>query len=75
MQPEEQKGDEVEERGPSHGYVRGKNTRRYDRCNRIGGVMQAVEKIEDESDQDQGCEEHERACHRKAPRFAVKRAR
>jgi hypothetical protein len=52
MQPKEQEGDEIEKRGPDYGYVRRKNARRYDSCNRIGGVMQTVEKIEDKSDPD-----------------------
>jgi hypothetical protein len=43
MQPKEQEGDEIEKRGPDYGYVRRKNARRYDSCNRIGGVMQTVE--------------------------------
>ena len=52
MESEEQKRDEVKKRGPDYGYVRRKNARRYDSCNRIGGVVQTVEQIEDERDGD-----------------------
>ena len=76
MQAEEQKGDEIEERGPGDRDIGRKHARRDDRRDRIGGVMQAVEKIEDERDRDEGGKQHERLCHReKAPAIALRRAR
>ena len=62
---EEQERDEVEECRPDDRNIRRKHPRRDHRRDRIGGVVQAVEKIENESDRDEGGKQHERIRHRK----------
>ena len=41
-----------------------KHARGDDRRDRIGGIVQAVEEVEDERDRDQRGQQHERICHR-----------
>jgi hypothetical protein len=64
MQPEKQKGDEIEERRPGDRDIGREYARRDHRRDRIGGVMQTVEEIEDEGDHDEADKQHERLCHR-----------
>ena len=57
VEPEHQEGDEVEERRPKHRVLRPQHPGRHDGRDRIGGVVQSVEEIEqqrdgDEADQD-----------------------
>ena len=56
MQPKEQEGDEIEEGSPEDRILRPQDPRRYDRRNRIGSIMQAVEKIEQQGDANQADE-------------------
>jgi len=53
MQSEEQEGDEVEECRPEHGGVRRHHSRRYDCGDRVGGIVQAVQKVKYQSDGDE----------------------
>src|SRR5690349_6605226 len=53
MQAEEQESDEVEEGSPKDGRAGRQNARRHDRGNRIGGVMQPVEEVENEGEGDE----------------------
>ena len=53
MQPEEEESDEVEEGGPGDRIVRLENASRHDRRDRVGGVVQAVQEIEQQGDADQ----------------------
>ena len=53
LQAEEQKGDEVEEGRPGHRVMRPQHARGDDRRDRVGGIVHAVEKIEQEVDGDQ----------------------
>jgi hypothetical protein len=52
VKPEHEKGDEIEERRPQHGVVRPQHPGRYDRRNRVGGVVQSVEEVEQQRDCD-----------------------
>ena len=51
---EEQEGDEVEEGGPDHRHLRAQHAGRDHGRDRIGGVVQAVQEIEQQGDADQG---------------------
>ena len=53
MKPEHQEGDEIEERRPQHGVLRPQHSGRDDRRDRIGGVVQSVEEVEQQRDCDQ----------------------
>ena len=53
MQAEHQEGDEVEEGRPGHRIARRQHPGRDDGGDGIGGVVQAVEEIEDQRDGDQ----------------------
>ena len=53
VEPEHQEGDEIEEGGPEHRILRAQHPRRHDRCDRIGGVVQPVEEVEQQRDRDQ----------------------
>jgi hypothetical protein len=52
MQTKEQEGDEIEKRSPDDRDIGRKHARRDHRRDRIGGIMQAVKKVEDEGDRD-----------------------
>ena len=53
VQAEHQEGDEVEERRPDHGVLRPQHAGRDDGGDRVGGVVQAVEEVEQQRDGDQ----------------------
>ena len=53
MRSEDQEGDEIEECRPGDGRLRAQHARRYDGGDRIGRVMQAVEKVERQRDQNE----------------------
>jgi hypothetical protein len=53
VQAEEQEGDEIEEGGPKHRQPRRQHPGGDDGGNGVGGVMQAVEKIEQQRHGDQ----------------------
>ena len=53
MQPEDQERDEVEECRPHHRIARPQHARRDDGRDRVGGIVQAIEKIEHKRDHDQ----------------------
>jgi hypothetical protein len=67
VQPEEQKGDEVEERRPDHGVERSQHPGRDDRRDRVRRIVHAVEEIEQEGDEDQADQQRqgERPIHRR----------
>ena len=50
---EGERGDEVEERGPDHRLSRREHARRHDGRDRVRGVVEAVDVVEDERDADQ----------------------
>ena len=50
MQAEEEKGDEIEERRPRDCILRPQHARRNDGGDGIGGVVQAVQEIEEQCD-------------------------
>ena len=50
---EEQEGNEIEERRPDHRVLWAQHPRRHHRCDRVGGIVQAIEEIERERDGDQ----------------------
>ena len=52
MQPEHQEGDEIEERRPQHRVLRAQHPGRYDGRDRVGGVVQPVEEVEQQRDCD-----------------------
>ena len=53
MQAEEEEGDEVEEGGPGDRILRFQHAGRHDGRDRVGGVVQAVQEIEQQGDTDQ----------------------
>ena len=53
MQAKKQKGDEVEEGGPKHRILRTQDPGRDNRCDGVRRIVQAIEKIERQSDSDQ----------------------
>jgi hypothetical protein len=53
VQAKEQKGDEIEERRPNDGIVGAQDPRRDDRRDRVGSVVQSIEKIESQRDRDE----------------------
>ena len=53
VEPEHQEGDEIEEGRPEHRILRAQHPGRHDRRDRIGGVVQAVEEVEQQRDRDQ----------------------
>jgi hypothetical protein len=52
VEPEHQEGDEIEERRPEHRVLRPQHAGRYDRRDRVGGVVQSIEEVEQERDGD-----------------------
>ena len=62
VQAEEQEGDEVEERRPEHRVLRLQHARRDDGRDRIGGIVQAVQEIEQQRDADQADQQREARC-------------
>ena len=52
VKPEHQEGDEIEERRPQHRVLRPQHPGRYDGRNRVGGVVQPVEEVEQQRDCD-----------------------
>ena len=60
MRPKDEKCDEIEERGPGHGVLRPQHARRYDRGDRIGRIVQPIEKIERERHHDQSDQDRKR---------------
>ena len=50
VQPEYRERDEVEERGPDDRGLRAQHARRDHRRDRVGGVVQAVQEIEQQRD-------------------------
>ena len=75
MQAKEQEGDEIEERSPDDRDTGRKHARRDHRRDRICGVMQPVEKIEDEGDRDQRDKQTSESGIAEGPRSAFRRAR
>jgi len=55
--PENEEGDEVEEGSPDHGLQGGENAGGYDRRDRVGGVVEPVEEVEDQGDDHYGGDE------------------
>ena len=53
LQAEHQEGDEIEERRPEHRILRPQHAGRDDGRDRIGGVVQSVEEVEQQRDGDQ----------------------
>jgi len=53
VKPEHREGDEIEERSPEHRVMRPQHAGRYDGGDRVGGVVQPVEKIKQQRDGDQ----------------------
>src|ERR1700682_1286738 len=68
IQAKEQKGDEVEEGGPKHRILRTQDPGRDNRCDGVRRIVQAIEKIERQSDGNQPNEIKKRAVHRNAPK-------
>ncbi len=52
VKPEHQEGDEIEERRPQHRILRPQHPGRDDGRNRVGGVVQSVEEVEQQRDCD-----------------------
>jgi hypothetical protein len=52
VEPEHREGDKIEERRPEHRVLRPQHPRRDDGRNRIGGVVQPVEEVEQQRDCD-----------------------
>jgi len=69
VQPEHQERDEIEERGPKHRELRPQHSGRDDGRDRIGGVVQAVQEVEQQSDGDQADQDgkSQRSIHGEAP--------
>ncbi len=63
MQAEEKERDEVEESGPDDCELRRKDPRRNDRCDRIGGVVETVQEIEEKRQDDQKDDRNEGQIH------------
>ena len=61
--PEQERGNEIKERGPDYGYFRGKDAGGDDGGNAVGGVVKSIEKVEGESDQNGDDEEQEVRFH------------
>ena len=59
VEAEEQEGDEVEERRPQHRVARAQHARRDDGRDRVRGVVQPVQEIEQQGDEDQPDEQGE----------------
>lgn len=59
VQPEEEEGDEVEERRPEDRILRPEHAGRYDGCDGIGRVVQPVEEVEEKRDGDEPHEQRE----------------
>ena len=59
VQPEHQEGDEIEEGRPQHRILRPQHAGRHDGRDRIGGVVQSVEEVEQQRDRDQDRPESE----------------
>ncbi len=53
VEPEHQEGDEIEERRPQHRILRPQHPGRDDGRDRVGGVVQSVEEVEQQRDCDQ----------------------
>ena len=53
VQAEHSEGDEIEEGRPEHGILRAQHAGRDDGRDRIGGVVQAIEEVEQQRDRDQ----------------------
>ncbi len=53
IEAEHAEGDEVEERRPEHRILRPQHTGRNDRRDRVGGVVQAVQEVEQQRNRDQ----------------------
>ena len=53
MKPEHREGDEIEERRPEHRILRPQHAGRDDGRDRIGGVVQSVQEVEQQRDGDQ----------------------
>ena len=66
QQAEKQEGDEIEKRRPQHCPLRPHHARRHDGGDGIGGVMEAVQKIEHQRERDQKQKDVE--THRLRPR-------
>ena len=50
--PKRERRDEVEERGPDDGLAGREHAGRHDGRDRVGGVVKAVDEVEDERDDD-----------------------
>jgi hypothetical protein len=66
MEAKEQERDEIEESRPDHRIVRPQDSRRDDGRNGVRRVVQAIEKIECQSDSDQADEKGKGAVHDRA---------
>ena len=51
-EPEHQEGDKIEKCGPQHGVLRTQHPGGHDRRDRVGGVVQTVEEVEQQRDCD-----------------------
>src|SRR5712692_3580542 len=73
MEPEEQECDKIEERGPDDGVLRSQHAGGHDGRNRVGGVMQPIQGIEDQRDRDQRNESEraERGIHSEPYTFSI----
>ena len=60
---EDRGGGEIEERGPDDGLTRREHAGRDDRGDRVGGVVKAVDVVEDERDDDDERDECECGVH------------
>jgi hypothetical protein len=64
---EHREGDEVEKRRPGHGITRRQHAGGNDGGDGIGRVMQAIEKVEDQGDGDQGRKKEHQTCSMTMP--------
>lgn len=63
MQPEKQECYEIEESCPKDSIVRSQHAGRNDGCDRIGRVVQAVQKIKEQRDPDKAHKQGEGKCN------------
>jgi hypothetical protein len=63
---ERERGDEVEEGGPRHRVARREDARRDDGRDRVRGVVEAVDEVEDQRHGDQHDHRDESGIHRRA---------
>src|SRR4029450_2051449 len=71
VEPKHHEGDEVEERRPEHRVVRPEHPRRDDGRDRVGGIVQSVEEVEQQRECDQPDQDRKtkRGAHGPAPPY------